>query len=91
MRSRLAILRRLAGRGLRLADLTGIAGFAQSTVSAHLACLRDCGLVVGGPKARPAHRTHPTRPFAGAHIGAVLLGSSGPAASPRPRRTTCER
>lgn len=26
-------------------DLTGRLGLAQATVSAHLACLRDCGLV----------------------------------------------
>jgi DNA-binding transcriptional ArsR family regulator len=26
-------------------DLTGRLGLAQSTVSAHVACLRDCGLV----------------------------------------------
>ncbi len=28
-----------------MVDLTGELGVAQSTVSAHLACLRDCGLV----------------------------------------------
>ena len=28
-----------------MVDLTGELGLAQSTVSAHLACLRDCGLV----------------------------------------------
>ncbi|NOR01560.1 winged helix-turn-helix transcriptional regulator [Mycolicibacterium fortuitum] len=43
--TRLAILRRLAGGEARVVDLTGELGLAQSTVSAHLACLRDCGLV----------------------------------------------
>lgn len=43
--TRLAILRRLAGGEARVVDLTGELGLAQSTVSAHLACLRDCGLI----------------------------------------------
>src|ERR1039457_6971208 len=38
--------------GARVVDLTRELGLAQSTVSAHLACLRDCGLV----DARPAGR-----------------------------------
>ena len=33
-------------------DLTAQLGLAQSTVSAHVACLRDCGLVRGRPEAR---------------------------------------
>lgn len=43
--SRLAILRRLALGEHRVVDLTRHLGLAQSTVSQHLACLRDCGLV----------------------------------------------
>ncbi|CPV36297.1 ArsR/SmtB family transcription factor [Mycobacteroides abscessus] len=43
--TRLAILRHLATGEARVVDLTGELGVAQSTVSAHLACLRDCGLV----------------------------------------------
>ena len=43
--ARLAIVRRLAARAARVVDLTGELGLAQSTVSKHLACLRDCGLV----------------------------------------------
>jgi ArsR family transcriptional regulator, cadmium/lead-responsive transcriptional repressor len=50
--ARLAIIRRLAAGEARVVDLTGELGLAQSTVSAHLACLRDCGLV----DARPAGR-----------------------------------
>jgi DNA-binding transcriptional ArsR family regulator len=42
---RLAILRGLAEGEARVVDLTGRLGLAQATVSAHLACLRDCGLV----------------------------------------------
>jgi DNA-binding transcriptional ArsR family regulator len=43
--TRLAILSRLAAGEARVVDLTGELGLAQSTVSKHLACLRDCGLV----------------------------------------------
>ncbi len=43
--ARLAIVRRLASGAARVTDLTGELGLAQSTVSKHLACLRDCGLV----------------------------------------------
>lgn len=44
--SRLAILRRLSKSEARVRDLTEELGLAQSTVSEHVACLRDCGLVV---------------------------------------------
>lgn len=50
--TRLAILRRLAGGEARVVDLTAELGLAQSTVSAHLACLRDCGLVDFRPQGR---------------------------------------
>jgi DNA-binding transcriptional ArsR family regulator len=50
--ARLAILRRLAVREARVVDLTGPLGLAQSTVSKHLACLRDCGLVSVRPVGR---------------------------------------
>ncbi|WP_074315865.1 ArsR/SmtB family transcription factor [Micromonospora cremea] len=43
--TRLAILRRIASGEVRVVDLTGELGLAQSTVSKHLACLRDCGLI----------------------------------------------
>ena len=50
--ARLAILRHLALGEHRVVDLTGHLGLAQSTVSAHLACLRDCGLVTSRPQGR---------------------------------------
>jgi DNA-binding transcriptional ArsR family regulator len=50
--ARLAILRHLALGEHRVVDLTAHLGLAQSTVSAHLACLRDCGLVTSRPKGR---------------------------------------
>jgi ArsR family transcriptional regulator, cadmium/lead-responsive transcriptional repressor len=43
--ARLAIVSRLAQGEARVVDLTRLLGLAQSTVSKHLACLRDCGLV----------------------------------------------
>lgn len=43
--TRLRIVARLAGGEARVVDLTAELDLAQSTVSGHLACLRDCGLV----------------------------------------------
>lgn len=43
--ARLAIVTRLAEGEARVVDLTRLLGLAQSTVSKHLACLRDCRLV----------------------------------------------
>jgi DNA-binding transcriptional ArsR family regulator len=50
--ARLAILRHLALGEHRVADLTAHLELAQSTVSAHLACLRDCRLVHSRPQGR---------------------------------------
>nr|WP_225579543.1 metalloregulator ArsR/SmtB family transcription factor [Nocardioides donggukensis] len=50
--TRLALLRHLALGEHRVVDLTAHVGLAQSTVSKHLACLRDCGLVVSRPEGR---------------------------------------
>ncbi|SDU92739.1 DNA-binding transcriptional regulator, ArsR family [Microlunatus sagamiharensis] len=50
--TRLLILRHLMLGEHRVVDLTAHLGLAQSTVSAHLACLRDCGLVASRPVGR---------------------------------------
>lgn len=50
--TRLAIVRWLAQGEARVADMTEALGLAQSTVSAHVACLRDCALVSGRPQGR---------------------------------------
>jgi DNA-binding transcriptional ArsR family regulator len=50
--SRLAILRHLSLGEHRVVDLTRHLGLAQSTVSQHLACLRDCGLVTSRAQGR---------------------------------------
>jgi ArsR family transcriptional regulator, cadmium/lead-responsive transcriptional repressor len=50
--ARLMIVRRLAASPARVTDLVSGLGLAQSTVSKHLACLRDCGLVTSEPVGR---------------------------------------
>lgn len=50
--SRLAILQHLTLGEHRVVDLVGHLRLAQSTVSKHLACLRDCGLVTSRPEGR---------------------------------------
>lgn len=50
--TRLAIVWHLALGEHRVVELTAHLGLAQSTVSAHLACLRDCGLVSSRPQGR---------------------------------------
>jgi DNA-binding transcriptional ArsR family regulator len=59
--SRLAILRHLSLGEHRVVELTEHLGLAQSTVSKHLACLRDCGLVSSKPQGRASlfSLTHP--------------------------------
>ena len=59
--SRLAILRHLAFGEHKVVELTEHLGLAQSTVSKHLACLRDCGLVTSRPQGRASvfSLTHP--------------------------------
>ena len=50
--TRLAILQRLAAGERRVVDLTVDLDLVQSTVSSHLACLRDCQLIVARPEGR---------------------------------------
>ncbi|MEU3018207.1 metalloregulator ArsR/SmtB family transcription factor [Nocardiopsis sp. NPDC007018] len=50
--TRLAIVRRLARGEARVTDLVEQLGLAQSTVSKHVSCLRECGLVDGRPQGR---------------------------------------
>jgi len=59
--SRLAILQHLSLGEHRVIDLTAHLRLAQSTVSKHLACLRDCGLVTSRPEGRSSmfRLTHP--------------------------------
>jgi DNA-binding transcriptional ArsR family regulator len=59
--SRLSILQHLALGEHRVVELTAHLNLAQSTVSKHLACLKDCGLVESRPVARASvfSLTHP--------------------------------
>lgn len=50
--NRVAIVRHLALGEHRVVALTAHLGLAQSTVSKHLACLKDCGLVTSRPQGR---------------------------------------
>jgi DNA-binding transcriptional ArsR family regulator len=76
--TRLAIVHELARGERRIVDLTRKLGLAQSTVSAHVACLRDCGLVEGRPVGRQSlYRL--TRPELLTVLGAAeqLLAATG--------------
>ena len=50
--TRVAILLELLGGERRVADLVEAVGRPQSNVSGHLACLKECGLVVDRPGER---------------------------------------
>lgn len=51
-RTRLQIVGRLAQGEARVTDLMTALELPQSTVSKHMACLRECGLVEGRPEGR---------------------------------------
>jgi DNA-binding transcriptional ArsR family regulator len=53
--NRLAILLELRKGERRVVDLVALLGLAQATVSGHLACLRDCGLVTWRPVGRQSY------------------------------------
>lgn len=79
--TRLAILRHLAIGEHRVVDLTRHLGLAQSTVSSHLACLRDCGLVTSRPQGRASMFSLSSEPQLLALLGAAerLLAVTGDA------------
>lgn len=53
--ARLAIVLRLSQGEARVVDLTHHLGLAQSTVSKHLACLRDCRLIDSRAEGRQSY------------------------------------
>jgi ArsR family transcriptional regulator, cadmium/lead-responsive transcriptional repressor len=53
--SRLGILEQLVGGPRRVSDIVGATGLGQPNVSAHLACLWDCGLVARQRHGREVH------------------------------------
>lgn len=79
--SRVAILRHLLLGEHKVTELTAHLGLAQSTVSQHLACLRDCGLVECRSEGRASlytltHRDAVLKVFAAAE---ELLAATGDA------------
>lgn len=81
--ARLAIVRRLAAGPARVVDLTQVLGLAQSTVSGHLACLRDCGLAAARPQGRASvwSLTQPALLDLLSTAEAVLAATAGEAAA----------
>lgn len=79
--SRVAILRHLLLGEHNVNELTGHLGLAQSTVSKHLACLRDCGLVVSRPAGRASvfSVTHPDAVLKVFAAAEELLAATGDA------------
>lgn len=78
-RSRLSIVQHLALGEHRVVDLTGHLGLAQSTVSKHLACLLDCGLVAVRLQGRASvySLTHPEATLDLLTAAEALLGLTG--------------
>jgi DNA-binding transcriptional ArsR family regulator len=79
--TRVAILSHLLLGEHRVVELTAHLGLAQSTVSAHLACLRDCGLVSWRPQGRASVYSLTSAPELLALLGAAerLLAATGDA------------
>ena len=79
--SRVAILRHLLLGEHNVNELTGHLGLAQSTVSKHLACLRDCGLVESRPAGRASvfSVTHPDAVLKVFAAAEELLAATGDA------------
>ena len=53
--TRLAVLTELLTGERRVVDLVAAVGGSQSNVSGHLACLKECGLVLDRPQGRAVH------------------------------------
>lgn len=73
---RLAILRKLAAGERRVTDLVAELGSSQPNISGHLACLKDCGLVVDRPQGRAVYYS-----LASAEVFDVLRAAEGLLAS----------
>jgi DNA-binding transcriptional ArsR family regulator len=65
--SRLAILEALADGEHTVGELVAATGLSQPNTSAHLACLRDCGLVTSRQEGRFVHYA-----LADPQVGALL-------------------
>jgi DNA-binding transcriptional ArsR family regulator len=80
-RSRLTIVQHLLLGEHRVVDLTGHLGLAQSTVSKHLACLLDCGIVRVRAEGRASvySLAHPRETLQLLSAAEKLLGLTGDA------------
>lgn len=86
-RSRLAIVQHLLSGEHRVVDLTRHLGLAQSTVSKHLSCLLDCGIVTVRPEGRASvySLAHPVATLGLLSAAEGLLGLTGDAVTLCPR------
>ncbi|MGI8521823.1 MAG: ArsR/SmtB family transcription factor [Nocardioides sp.] len=86
-RSRLSIVQHLALGEHRVVDLTRHLGLAQSTVSKHLACLLDCGIVTVRAQGRASIYAlgHPAATLELLAAAERLLGLTGDAVVLCPR------
>lgn len=77
--TRLSIVRHLALAEHRVVDLTRHLGLAQATVSQHLACLKDCGVVDSRPQGRATvwSLAHPDATLRLLAVAEDLLGVTG--------------
>lgn len=80
-RSRLAIVQHLLTGEHRVVDLVGHLGLAQSTVSKHLACLADCGIVEARTQGRASvySLAHPDATLALLSAAEQMLALTGDA------------
>lgn len=85
--SRLAIVAHLALGEHRVVELTEHLGLAQSTVSAHLRCLLDCGMVQVRPHGRASVYSLAAQP----ELLAVLTAAEGLLAATGDAVTVCPR
>lgn len=80
-RSRLSIVQHLLAGEHRVVDLTRHLGLAQSTVSAHCACLLDCGVLQVRTQGRASYYSlaHPEATMEMLAAAEKLLGLTGDA------------
>lgn len=84
--SRLAILEALRDGPSTVSDLAAASGLSQPNASAHLACLRDCGLVVGRQEGRFVYYS-----LADRRLERVLRGAEAILATVAERVYACTR
>ena len=83
---RLAILDLLAAGEQRVTDLAATLGGSQGNVSGHLACLKECGLVLDRPQGRQVFYR-----IAGPEVVAVLRAAEALLAEHGHEIELCER